>query len=300
MSIGKSLLLLVKVGLLAGLILLALATQDVKQIWELVSEVDLRYLPIFILLNLGTVALASSNLYILLRPLGQKLPWKRLFYFDLLSLAGSYYTPGGVGGVATVMYLISREGAGLKDAAVAVFMDKGITLVIALLSLCTYFVFFAHTRADIEWQLIGVIAIFLAGFSLAVFMSGWLRERLLKIIDRMRCYSGHAPVLGMNLAVTLGIFGLSALQYLVAFQALGLRVEEPLLIFISYGVLIIINYLPIAFGGIGLGEVSALFLWSEMGLTSEQILAALLIVRLFTLLATILLVGGALLARLRH
>lgn len=296
MSTKKTLLILIKVGILAGLIALAITTQDLHQIWTLISKVDLRYLGAFLLLNVASVAMASSNLFILLRPLGRKTPWRRLFYFDLLSLAGSYYTPGGVGGVATIAYMISKE-AGLKDAAVVVFMDKAITLLVASLLMGVYGVFFAQVPIGIAWGVFGLVLAAMAGLMAAMYLSGWLRERALKTLERARCYWGSMPVLGANLVITLGIFLLSSMQYMAAFRAIGLPVEDPILIFISCGILLIINYLPIAFGGIGLGEVSAVFLWGGMGLTSEQVLSAMLTVRVFAFLATLLLGGGALLVR---
>lgn len=289
----RLLLLVVKLGLLVALLTLAAATQNLREIWALVAGANLVYMLIFFALNVTAVALASSNLFLLLRPLGKSLPWRRLFYFDLLSLAGAYYTPGGVGGLGVVVSMMSREGVGLKDSTVAVLVDKGVTLLVATVFLLVYVLAFQSGGLVVQWHGLAALVFLAAILAVAMLASPWVRQSAAKIIDRARRYSGHYRLFAINILITLGIFGLSALQFFVAFAAVGIEVADWLLILVSYGVLLLINYLPITFGGIGLGEVAAVFLWASLGLASEQILAAFLVVRLFTLVSTLLLGGGA-------
>ncbi len=286
-------LLIIKLGVLVALLALAVATQNLKEIWTLVAGTNFLYILLFFVLNALSVALASSNLFLLLRPLGKWLPWRRLFYFDLLSLAGAYYTPGGIGGLGTVIFMMNREGVGLKDSTVAVLVDKGVTLLVALFSSAVYMLIYYNSALVVNWYSLAGLVFLAALVAVVMFSTLWIRQSAAKIMGRARCYIGQYRLLIANMIITAGILGLSALQFIVAFAAVGVEVTDWLLIIVSFGVLLLINYLPITFGGIGLGEAAAVFLWASLGIASEQILAVYLVVRLFTLASTLILGGGA-------
>lgn len=292
----RIILLAVKVSVLAVLVALAVATQDLREIWTLVAKGDFTFLLPFLVLNIIAVALASTNLFLLLRPLGKELRWRKIFYFDALSLAGSYYTPGGMGGVGVMFYMMRREGVGLKDSTVVLLVDKGITLIVALLFTAAYLGFYYGGGFGIDWPKLAVFGAVVTLAAMTALKLQRVREPLEKIIARIGCYWGQYGVLSANLLITVGIFTLSAAQFIVAFYAIGIEAIDWRMVLASYGVLLLLNYMPITFGGIGLGEASAVFLWSGLGLTSEQIIAVFLLSRMFTLLATMVIGGTAMFA----
>lgn len=294
--VRRVVLLVLKLGVLVGMLALAVVTQDLHQIWLLVAGANLYSLLLFIALHAAIVALSSSNLYLLLRPLGKRLRWRRFFYFELLSLVGVYYTPGGIVGLGGVIYMMSRDGVGLKDSTVTVLANKGIMLIAAVLFLAIYLgVYFSGELVVIWYGLVVLVLVTVLGM-VAIFASVWARQTVAKIIDRVRCYRGHYLLFTANAVITIGLFALSALQIIGCLSAVGIEVKDYWLIFFSYGALPLINQLPITFGGLGVGEAAAVFLWSELGAPSEQILAAFILMRIFTLVSTMLLSGGAMVA----
>lgn len=292
----RHVLLALKLGVLAALLALAVATQNLTEILALIIGANLIYLLIFFVLFVAIIALASSNLFLLLRPLGKKLPWRRLFYFDRLSLWGAYYTPGGIGGVGTLVSMMSREGVGLKDSIVAVLADKVVTVSVAALFTAVYLLVYQSGALTVNWYGLGALASLAVFGAMAFFASAWVRESVAKIFDRLRCYRGHYRLLATNIIITVAIFALQALAFIVVFSSLGIVVTDWLLILVSLGMLSLINYLPITFGGIGLGEAAAVLLWAGLGLTSEQILAGFVVARISILISTILLGGEAMVA----
>lgn len=282
-------------GVVLGLLLVwAILTQDVGKIWASLLEIKASYFAAFFFVNVVAVALASTNIYYLLRPLGGAVPWRRLFYFDVLSLIGAYYTPGGVGGVGTLAFLLNREGVGLKDSTVVLLLDKAITLSVALCSLCLY-VALVPGRAEISLEWFALLALALVLGYLVLRKFSRLHLMFVKILQRLWVYHKGLHIVLLNIVLSTMIFLLSVFQFLLMARAMGVEVVNVLLLVVSYGALQIINYLPISFGGVGVGEVAAIYLWQSAGLTSEQVIAIFVVVRVFTLLSTLIMTGVAIL-----
>jgi len=286
-------LLALKLGVLVALLALAVATQNLGKIWALVSGANFHYLLLFIVVHAATAALGSGNLFLLLHPLGKTLSWPRLFYFDLLSMPGVYYTPGGIGGLGGMMFLMSREGLGLKDSAIVVVVDKTITLIVALLFMAVHLHVYYSGGLEVKWYGLAALIFLVAAGAAAMLTSGLVRQSAATIVDRLRCYGGHYRLLSANMIITIAIFGLQGLQFYGAFSAVRIEVTDWLLILSSYGVMAIIGQLPITLGGIGLSEAAAVLLWAGLGMGTEQILAVFLLIRLFTMISTLFLGGGA-------
>lgn len=285
----------VKVVVLAILVGLALATQDMGKIAGMIAKANYYYFMPYLLLGTAMVALASTNLFLLLRPLDIDLRWRRLFYFDALSLAGSYYTPGGMGGIGIVVYMMKREGVKLSDSAVVVLMDKVITLAVAVLFSVIYLLAYSRGWPVMRWNWLTILAL-LSVLGIAVMLSRRKFSPLAqKIKESIRCYARQYSPLLANSVITMGNYCLTTLAIALAFSAAGVTVSMTNLevILVSCGILGLINMLPISFNGIGVGEMAAVYLWAESGLSSEEILAAFIVWRIFALVTTLLLSGAA-------
>ena len=281
--------------LATGIVTWILTSLDLDNIWSLIYGVDLRYFFLFAVLNIAAVMLASVNLFLLLREFQQEVSWKKIFYFDLLSLIGSNLTPGGVGGIATLIFKTNQAGVKIKTCIVAVFVDKLLTLFVALIGIATYITQFGQIKFDFNSNVyLTIAACLLIGIMLALSLNR-LRSIFLKFIGYFNSYSVSFDILLVNLLCTVIIFFINGMQYLLAFHAVGIDFPSPIKIFLTYGVFLIINYLPITVSGLGLSEVAALYLWTGLGIGMEQVVSALVIVRLFSLVATVILSAGALL-----
>ena len=268
-------------------------TQDLNRIWVELRNIKITYFLIFTGLTIISTMIAATNMYLLIRPFSTSLRWKNVFYFDLLSLAGSAITPGGVGGMATVVYMLKQSGVKLKDIMGTIFVDKIITFVVALIFLIAYICIFKEI--NFEW----INSIFYGICIIIIMLAVSRKSRLiaLRMLSGVKKYSNRISILFVNFLLTIILFAVCSCQYIIGFKALGIDIKDPLLIVISYGIFIIINLLPITISGIGLGEVAALFLWSSLELSSESILAVMIALRFFSIISSILIGAGVLLSK---
>jgi uncharacterized membrane protein YbhN (UPF0104 family) len=120
----------------------------------------------------------------------------------------------------------------------------------------------------------------------------WAQRYIQKIVKSSWCYAREKKIMAMNLFVTLVILSSSAMLYVIGFSAVNIYIDNWLVMIAFYGIIIIVNYLPITLGGIGLGELVSVYLWGHLGILSEKVLAAFVIIRCFALLSTIILSGA--------
>ncbi len=288
----KASLITLKLGLLIILLILAYKTQDLKEIIYLIKNINIYYFVIFFSLFLITTAMASTNLYLLLKPLDYKLSWKRIFHIDLLSIVGAFYTPGGIGGMGIIVYLMTRSGVNLKDASIVVLIDKQISGCVALFFLMIYVINYPINDISINWNMLSILIISLVVFGLSLF-SKLVRKVVRGVLTRVNIYKNHVRLLILNVFLTVGIYSVNVFVYIVCFYTVGIVIPDINLIFLTYSIFMLINYLPISIGGIGVGEFTAIILWSSMGLSSEQILAGFIVMRGFALVSSLSLSGLA-------
>tara|TARA_Y100000991_G_C21950013_1_gene339321 strand:- start:665 stop:1432 length:768 start_codon:yes stop_codon:yes gene_type:complete len=239
-----------------------------------------------------STALSSTNLFLLLRPLRHKLPLYRIIHIDLLSLLGAYYTPGGIGGIGIIVYMMSRNGINIKDASIVVLINKIISLFVILFFFTIYLLIYPFSDFDTNWELLFFFIIFLVLMALS-FFSKLVRDLIKSVLIRIYTFKNHYRVILLTVFLTIGVYFLNVLCYITCFYAVGISIPDFHLIFLTYSIFMIINYLPISFGGIGIGEVAAIVLWSTMGLSTEQILSGFIVVRGFTLISSLSLSGLA-------
>ena len=290
----KAIYISLKLGLLSLLLLWAVNTQNLNEIQKIIFQFDFFYFLIFFLLFITSAALSSTNLFLLLKPLSYKLSWGYIFRIDLLSLAGAFYTPGGIGGMGILMYMMSNKGVDIKDSGVVVLVDKQITGIVAIIFMTVYLIVYPINKLLVNWEMIITLIIIAILIVVISFFSKLVRTVFKSIVSRVYLYKDHYPILLTNLILTIGIYSLNVLQYIACFYAIGVPIPDWQLIFFTYSLLLLINYLPISIGGLGVGELTGVVLWTVMGLTSEQILSGFVILRFFAFISTLFLSGTAL------
>lgn len=294
MTNQKRVIKFIGIGISLGLIVWLALNLDLPKIWSIIIDANLLFLAFFLALNLVAIMLSSCNLYLLLHALRQDISWRKLFYFDLLAIIWSILTPGGVGGIAAILYKTNESGIKIKACMTALFIDKLVTLFIAFITLGIYIVFWSSIDLISKWiMLLASLSLVIFTISLVLLIEPF-RMVLLRIIKRIPSYAGLLQVIAKNITITSLIFFISGMQYLLAFYSVGVEFPDPKLIFLTYGALLLINYLPISISGIGLTEITVLYLWVGPGIEAEQVISALIIVRVFSIFSTVMLSGGAL------
>jgi uncharacterized membrane protein YbhN (UPF0104 family) len=84
-----------------------------------------------------------------------------------------------------------------------------------------------------------------------------------------------------NLIITVVQFCVNACHYLVAFRALHAHAPPFVDILASYGPLSLLGYLPFTIAGAGVSDAAAVVFWKRPTLSSEEIIAAFMVMRLF-------------------
>jgi len=285
---GRILKWAVSVGLLVYLFL----TIDVNALVPLFKGLDLGWLVLVFVLTLPNLLLLALRWSVLLRSQGIRLSVLRALQLQLIGAFFNCFTPSTVGGDAVRAYhLAALKGKG-ADSVVSVILERALGLVclaiIAALG-CTFGYDLvrdtgAVTAVAILWGILGA-----AG--LLFFTSDtWLRllKRLVKPQrgTRLKALAAkvnalHDSVAGFRsspraLAAGLGLTLLNklaaiCLAYLLA-RALGIRIYIGYF-FIFGPIRECIMMVPISINGIGLREATAVFFYTQAGMTEPQALA---------------------------
>lgn len=284
----KNLEKFIKIVILIVLIALFFATQDASEIYGLIKSVNLIYFVPFLLLFLLSTALSTCNLAILLKKFTSIMPWRKLFSFELLSTMGAFYSPGGIGGPAITLMLLKNHGVKASNAFAILLVDKLITAFVAGSSIILFSFLFVLDGYQIGLNKIYWISVVIATISILIFFCPPIKLRLINLWGEIKVLGNFPGALIVNFSLSCLNFICCGIQYLLAFLAIHIFVENPFLVISSYGVFVAVNYLPISIGGIGLNEVLAISLWRDLHLSSESVIATFLVLRVFALISALI------------
>jgi glycosyltransferase 2 family protein len=276
--------------ILGCLIYLAIRTQDIGEMIALIRSARKEFYALSCILTIGTVLLTATNLLVLLSRITQAPSWWRIVEVELLSLFGVYYTPAGSGGIAFVTYMLKKEKVPAERSLCSLFVDKLVTVSIALGSFIILTAFgIADRKIALDTRRAGMIIVgILATFAL-LFTIPSAKRRVHVLMENVACFRNHWDALLINVVITIAVYTLNALQFLVAFAAL--RVPAPAFsrLLASYGSLALLGYLPFTISGAGVIEAAAVVLWRGSSENSEQIIAVVLMTRVFALTSSLFL-----------
>src|SRR5438045_3964452 len=142
----KTLLLIVKIALSAGLLYLALRGIDFSQVKARLAQINVGWI-------VASFATATLQLWLgavrwrdVTSVCGTDLPLVRAFRFNLIGAFFNQTLPSAIGGDAMRLWLLGRSGAGWRTATYPVFIDRAIGLIaLAVLVVGTL---------PLSWQLI--------------------------------------------------------------------------------------------------------------------------------------------------
>lgn len=223
----------------------------------------------FILISLG-IFISSYKWKILLRNLKEDVQLKGLFSLYYQGIFFNNFLPSNIGGDGYKFLKLSRKINSRKKAFISVFLDRisgvfvlGILFIISLIFLTYRFyypirnLFFVH-----EILILGIIslmALFILLFLILVKKSNFIRSNL--------------SYLGL---LNFKVFILSFLFYLVTImnnyfisKVYGLSIS-PIYYFIFMPIILLLLFLPISFNGVGIREISFIFLFGLIGVSKEQ------------------------------
>jgi uncharacterized membrane protein YbhN (UPF0104 family) len=238
------------------------------------------------------VLLMAIRWWFLLRTGGVRLPFRSVLRLHFLGMFFNTFMPGGTGGDVVKAFAISRQTEHSVEAISMILVDRALgmlalLLIPALIVLC---------RADLGLKLGQGLGLYLGGFAVAsaLYFSARVRRlirwdrlalRLPRVLVRLDAAvyglrrRPRALLVALSLSLATQFFGILA-TYL---GGLALGIERAGLgdYFLFVPIALVVNALPISFGGLGLMEGAFLKLFAGAGLASPaQGFALGLLVRL--------------------
>ena len=261
---------------------------DTYKLIEIITEIDLVYLLISIILNIPQLFIKSFRWNLLLKKQGINYSFLHSFMVFLNSLYVGLITPGRIGEFIRVIYLKQDKGVSISKGFSSVLTDRLFDLYL-LITLG----FFGIWTFDIIGQLSNVFIIFsfiviilpffiinktlMDHFVLLLFKFSVLKINKEKFKERYDSfYYGINELISSHLFIS-GL--LTVLSYFFFFLQCYL-ISKSIDIKIGFGTLTLfmaisnlISFIPISISGLGTRDATLIFLFSIIGFNSELAVA---------------------------
>lgn len=320
-------------GLPPLVLYLVLTRIDVDRLGQLVSNAELRFILLGIVLIVLVVASGAMRWHFLLIRYGcASQPFAKSLNEYWKSIAIGVFIPGSLGSDAyRVMVLGRQKGYYLRSAFVILVEKIGSLFSCAILIAALYPLLAPNHLPPVVSQIVDALySFFLLGIALVLFVilvrrKSWVGRladafstRLEALARRVASRSSTPPaeeersprtklslLLSMfspavalpTVAVSLAIYLVSAAQSQLYFQGLGYDIPFVVNLFVT-PLLFLLFILPISFGGIGIREGASIMLYGAFGVPAETAL----VVSFCSLLAMLLsyAIGAALFLFSKH
>lgn len=289
----KTAITFLKIAVSIGLYIWIFSKIDVAHLWDILKRAELLYFVAAIAVYFSIQGLSAWRWYLLLRPLGLKVPYAKLLQFYLLGMFFNNFMPTGIGGDVFRVYYLNKESKSLKEtkslsrSTASVFFDRDLGMS-ALLVMATAAALVGRT--SIKGVMLGPIFILVAvAFALAnlalfyrptynlfhrlllVLKMKRADERVEHLFESVNSYRGQWGLIVATMIVSLGVqFGCSFVCMLAA-NAIGLETSGG---WVDYLVFIpaigLITMIPVSVNGMGWREFSFIVFFGSVGATEAQ------------------------------
>jgi uncharacterized protein (TIRG00374 family) len=291
-----------------GLLVLIFSRIDIAQTWNQLKLLSLPFVAFSLIYYAGLQYLSCLRWQTIIVSTKNSVSIIKLLKSYFAGMFLNLFLPGSLGGDVYRVYHVAKEIQDSEVALVSVFLERftGLAALSALAVLGLAPAIRVVGRWDILVLFFGCVGALVGGVLLIVspkllilaepllhkFRLNNLASRLAKIQILLREFAQNRQALALSMGLSFLLqLGIVYYHYLIA-QELKISISYlELLVFIP--IIVVITLLPISLGGIGLKEGLWVYLFSRIGLPSEQ---ALLLSVIITILSWLLcLVGGLIL-----
>lgn len=272
--------------LLAGSIILFILVMKVgvKNIFKILSSFNFIFIMPLILLYLLSLVLGAVCLKILLNGVKKEISLRCIVKAYLLSSMIGVITPGRIGEFSLV-YFLRKYNIPIGTSAAVSVLDKIITLIILMaFSVWGSFIFMEH------YITIMILAASITGAMIVwfIFISKTGRNLIKiylfrKITDKIKGFSKTLNELAKekmhilyNVVLTVIRWLLHFASFYVTFFAFGVKL--PIFSLLLLAIVALIALIPITFGGLGVKEAAAVYLFKYVGIKPEIVLSVFLFI----------------------
>lgn len=301
---------LLKIAISIGLIALAFALVDVRQVGAQLAQARARLFVAALAVYILAIIINGAKWQVLLRAQGIRIPFSALLRFLFVGFFFNNFLPANVGGDVMRGYGLARYTERAADAAVSVIMDRILGLIAymstAVIAAIVAVNLTGHSElAEVEGIAIVALGLLALGFSvllsrrlrlLITRLFGWRWLRPLaplwgRISDAFNAYRFRYNALALAFGVALGgILCTTFVNWLLS-QAMG-GLMPLSTIFLFNPLIALVLMIPISIGGIGVSQTAYPFFFGLAGVPSDHALAVSLLMQAIALLGS--LPGGVL------
>ncbi|MEO0458764.1 MAG: lysylphosphatidylglycerol synthase transmembrane domain-containing protein [Cyanobacteria bacterium P01_A01_bin.114] len=297
-------LTILKITVSLTLLILIFTQIDFAQAWQQIRTLSWPFVVFALLFYTALQWLSCWRWQIVLQSQGYPVRMRSLMASYFAGMWLNIFLPGSLGGDVYRVYRVTQATRDSEAALVSVFLERftGLAALSAIAVMGLPPAFQLVGRWDIIALFLGAVGALVGAVLLIMspqllrwaepwllkFRLGAIAARFAKIQTLLRQFSKDRPALvksmGLSFILQLGIV---VYHFLIARQ-LGISVSFlALLVFIP--IVVVITLLPISLGGLGLKEGLWIYLFSRVGLGSEE---ALLLSLAVTLLGWVLSAPG--------
>ncbi len=295
-----------RAALSAAVVALMLWIYDPREIFRKIEHLSIGFV-LFAWAFYALCQLISAYRWrMLLSVKGVDLSLMRLFVFYMIGMFVNNFLPGGLGGDAVKAYSVYRSSGTVNVSVASVLVERfcGI-LALAFLGgvACVVMLINGEARGVALWMLAVMLGISVAAAMvwsvrlasilrriLSVCAPRRIRDRAVQLMETVHSYRHDGWTLVWALLLSVGLQGMIAVYFGVVSQALASPI--PLIYFFLFLPLVTIATLaPISLGGLGVREVTMVYLFSTVGVSGADVLSVSLTAHV---LNTILSLSGGL------
>lgn len=297
-------LTVVKILVSLTLLVLIILQVDLAQAWQHIQTLSWPFVIFSLLFYTALQWLSCWRWQIVLQSQGYQVRMRPLLTSYFAGMWLNIFLPGSLGGDVYRVYQVSQTTQDSEAALVSVFLERftGLAALSAIAVMGLPPAFQLVGRWDIIALFLGAVGalvgavLLITSPTLLRWAEPWLMRvklgaiaaRFAKVQTLLRQFSKDRPALiysmGLSFLLQLGI----VLYHFLIAQQLSISVSFlALVVFIP--IIVVITLLPISLGGLGLKEGLWIYLFSRVGLSSEE---ALLLSLTVTLLGWLLSIPG--------
>jgi uncharacterized protein (TIRG00374 family) len=283
----KTITLAVKIGVSLALYAYIFKKVDVAKLWQNTKAADPTYVLAAILIYVAVQVVSAYRWYVLLTPLGIRVPFTKILGLYFVGMFSSLFLPSAIGGDFVRVYYLHKEARSLSGATTTVFLDRDLGLA-SLLVIATAAAALAGIRFN-GVPLAPIFGLILVGFAianLALFYrpSYNLLHKALKLfklkradekVDRLfksfNSYRGEASVLAVAMALSVVIQIGGVIVNMAAGAGIGLHTDRGIIDYLVFiPAISLISMMPISINGMGWREGAYIVLFTSAGASSSS------------------------------
>lgn len=263
---------------------------DLNAILRILYHANLKYIIFATLLILLVTAVKSLRWQLLLKMQGINYSLRDCFIMYYIGLYVGTLTPGRVGDFTKVLYL-KKDGHAMSKSMLSVFFDRIFDMVILIVM--AYISFFVFIRLFNETDVFYFVIFTLILFSLVIgLMNKNAVLRLMKLAQKSKAikkesfesleryigefFDGFSKFNfnGVLVISTITLIGWAIYYILMYVLALAIGIDIPFFYLVAcVSLSAVITLLPISISGIGTRDALLIFLFTNIGLSSESAVA---------------------------